>query len=840
MKIKLKKMICQVMVITILIVLCRENIYAENNTEEEIVEYLDDCEIIDTDHYTGNMGDSFVDVIGKNVNTRGNTDIDGNVYEHGIEAWIARWNFTEEISFASATFDVCDFTGTLSGKCVLIGSYNTTNFDTTVYFYGDDILLASYELKPDTIPFSIDISMEDVKKLKIYVQDNIGVAGGTSFGFVNMILNRSTEQPVKFTIGRDNNIFGNTSQDFFGNDGDDRNNYSISFPNYREALYSDQNVNYCNLLQKKELEKWEGSCYGISASVMYGYYGGIDLNKYINKNLEDAGCYYSNIYFPLNNQDTKDMIQVFQLSQYRSDMSYTNTVKNNLIYKILGGGKKFTTVLSEIVNEAKESNFLKPFLLCVKYKEAGHALLICGIEEETDEYYKIAVCDPNGEIKKDDVGKIITNHFLYNYLMIKKDLSEFHMENTLGQWIYPNKIDSESFIELSYCTYNDAYSKKNKRMSDCEVVIDVCSPFYMTTDAGTYLSYDGETFDGNIQIEDSLFTVNSGENGCSSLIIRMNNVNAVEFTNFTDDIEVDCLFDNDEYTNVSGKDIEKISFEDDKGVVIEGTDATYRMCIGAKDSNHTLIEANGKVDDKVVYQYKDSNISVEGIDSQSDIKINKIINGGYEELNKENDPTIIFEDQADDPNNSDNPNNNGKDQNDQNSGNNDNHENSGNNGNQTSCNSGSNNGEISTSNETGTNGNVSQTEEESKIAKENTITYTVTAGDTLYKIAQKMYGDRKFWKKIYVDNKDVLKNPNRIYIGQKLTIYFDADTTQQQNETGNTLSANSYMIKPGDTLWKIAQKVYKKGYYWKNIYEANRKTIKSPEKIRVGQVIQLP
>lgn len=150
----------------------------------------------------------------KNVNTRGNTDIDGNVYEHGIEAWIARWNFTEEISFASATFDVCDFTGTLSGKCVLIGSYNTTNFDTTVYFYGDDILLASYELKPDTIPFSIDISMEDVKKLKIYVQDNIGVAGGTSFGFVNMILNRSTEQPVKFTIGRDNNIFGNTSQDF--------------------------------------------------------------------------------------------------------------------------------------------------------------------------------------------------------------------------------------------------------------------------------------------------------------------------------------------------------------------------------------------------------------------------------------------------------------------------------------------------------------------------------------------------------------------------------------------------------------------------------------------------
>ena len=185
-----------------------------------------------------------------------------------------------------------------------------------------------------------------------------------------------------------------------------------------------------------------------------------------------------------------------------------------------------------------------------------------------------------------------------------------------------------------------------------------------------------------------------------------------------------------------------------------------------------------------------------------------------------------------------------------NSGNNNSNGNSGNSGNQTSGNSGSSNsgssnsgsssGGSSTSNVTGTNGTVSQTEKDSQIATQKTITYTVAAGDTLSKIALKMYGDRKFWRKIYADNKDVLKNPNRIYVGQKLTLYFDQDETQNQSDADSTVKANTYVIKPGDTLWRIATKLYKKGYYWKNIYEANRKTIKSPEKIRVGQMIELP
>jgi NitT/TauT family transport system substrate-binding protein len=48
--------------------------------------------------------------------------------------------------------------------------------------------------------------------------------------------------------------------------------------------------------------------------------------------------------------------------------------------------------------------------------------------------------------------------------------------------------------------------------------------------------------------------------------------------------------------------------------------------------------------------------------------------------------------------------------------------------------------------------------------------YTVKAGDTLSKLAEQFYNAMSKWEKIYEANRDVVKNPNYIYIGMKLII----------------------------------------------------------------------
>ncbi len=49
-------------------------------------------------------------------------------------------------------------------------------------------------------------------------------------------------------------------------------------------------------------------------------------------------------------------------------------------------------------------------------------------------------------------------------------------------------------------------------------------------------------------------------------------------------------------------------------------------------------------------------------------------------------------------------------------------------------------------------------------------TYTVKAGDTLSKISKQQYGDANEYMRIFYANRDKLKDPDKIQVGQQLTI----------------------------------------------------------------------
>jgi hypothetical protein len=77
--------------------------------------------------------------------------------------------------------------------------------------------------------------------------------------------------------------------------------------------------------------------------------------------------------------------------------------------------------------------------------------------------------------------------------------------------------------------------------------------------------------------------------------------------------------------------------------------------------------------------------------------------------------------------------------------------------------------------------------------------YTVQAGDTLWSIAQRFYGNPLMWSRIYYANQSQLHDPNEIYQGQKLTIPQAAATSATTGTTPATASAASVAPEPASS-----------------------------------------
>jgi nucleoid-associated protein YgaU len=104
------------------------------------------------------------------------------------------------------------------------------------------------------------------------------------------------------------------------------------------------------------------------------------------------------------------------------------------------------------------------------------------------------------------------------------------------------------------------------------------------------------------------------------------------------------------------------------------------------------------------------------------------------------------------------------------------------------------------------------------------ILYTVVTGDTLRRIADRFYGDESQWPRIHNANLDQVPNPDQIFPGQELRIPMTAQ----------------YTVVTGDTLRKIAQRFYGDESQWPRIHDANRDQIPNPNEIFPGQVLNIP
>ena len=150
-----------------------------------------------SEHYEGNEGDSRIFILEGEEYRNGNVGINGEHYQNGFEVWIARWNYTEEISWVRNIYYLGGKCTILSGKTGLIaGSYNSNDFNTTLYFYGDGTLLDSIILTNEDYQHEFEIDVSNVQELEIFVQDNIAVCGGTSFALYDLFLTGDFSNPI--------------------------------------------------------------------------------------------------------------------------------------------------------------------------------------------------------------------------------------------------------------------------------------------------------------------------------------------------------------------------------------------------------------------------------------------------------------------------------------------------------------------------------------------------------------------------------------------------------------------------------------------------------------------
>jgi nucleoid-associated protein YgaU len=87
------------------------------------------------------------------------------------------------------------------------------------------------------------------------------------------------------------------------------------------------------------------------------------------------------------------------------------------------------------------------------------------------------------------------------------------------------------------------------------------------------------------------------------------------------------------------------------------------------------------------------------------------------------------------------------------------------------------------------------------------------------------------------EKKPGIESGGHTSIGQSSGIESGASS---QLTSADEHAAESYTVAKGDSLSKIAKRVYGNANQWRRIFEANRDKIENPDLIYPGQVLRIP
>jgi nucleoid-associated protein YgaU len=115
--------------------------------------------------------------------------------------------------------------------------------------------------------------------------------------------------------------------------------------------------------------------------------------------------------------------------------------------------------------------------------------------------------------------------------------------------------------------------------------------------------------------------------------------------------------------------------------------------------------------------------------------------------------------------------------------------------------------------------------------------YEAKAGDTFEGLAKRYYGDEKFSALLRRAN----EGRTGLVAGDQLLLpTHDDGASDASGPAPIPEGARTYVALEGESLWKIAKKMYGKGHLWERIWEANRDRLQSADFVPEGIELVIP
>ena len=371
--------------------------------------------------------------------------------------------------------------------------------------------------------------------------------------------------------GFDNNSFENTSGDFTGEN--EKSKYYVTAAELNR-LTEGENEDTKTLITSQALSKFDGACYGISATMALSFTGRIESPKsnYYSINLGEDIAF-------------KKLINYYHLTQYCVNKAPEET-------KAVSDWKISEDSLKQIVEYAKSGT---PFIITFRTENLAHTIVACGYENDKDGTHRVRILDCN---QKDE----------FMYLLVSK---------WYNWWQFVNSAyDSDTVSDLSFSTLNVFspfdLNKENESVysavSSSSVIDTVCanmsSSFTLTNDDGKTLTFDKGEITGDIEFSDFKYIANSGAELNTKVVFTIEDSNTYTVQNSNEEIDLTIVGDNGLFFTVQGRNIEKIFAEEGK-TTVEGKNMEYCVSALSTEENVDMVNVCGEATERITVETKD-------------------------------------------------------------------------------------------------------------------------------------------------------------------------------------------------------------------------------------------